>query len=329
MPPGARQQVVLHQDVIGDRDHVELAGRSVEVDDFGDRQLAVAPLACGRGSHRDRKGSYPGMQSDLSHVEMRGVLGPVMQNLRREVADVETEDRALPHRHVAARRGVEVAVVEEADASDGKQPPADVGVLAVKLDRGVEPADARQRVGADGEVAAVEDRADAQDVFDEQLRRRRQREVVGADEQSSPPVPVVEAIRPGQRNEIGIALRIAARRARARSAAPGNRHPRRRARRPVAIRRPVSRATTRPLRGSSTTRTCGICSATARVASVLALLMTRISSGSRDCARREWRHAARYCASLWAQTMTLNRQRHACAPPTDVPWYTHVHTPKG
>ena len=56
---------------------------------------------------------------------------------------------------------------------------------------------------------------------------------------------------------------------------------------PVAVRRPVSRATTSPLRGSSTTYTCGICCATARVSSVLALLTTTISSGTRVCASRE------------------------------------------
>ena len=185
---------------------------------------------------------------------MRRVLGPMVKDLGREVADVEPKHRALPHRHVAARRGVEVAVVKEADASDGEEPPADVGVLAVKLDRGVEPADARQRVGADGEVAAVEDRADAQDVLDEQLRRRRQREVVGANEQPSPPVPVVEAVRSRQRNQIGVALEAPLDRARATSAAPGSRRPGRRARRPspCAVRfraRPPDPCAARPPRG--------------------------------------------------------------------------------
>src|SRR6185436_4926250 len=149
---------------------------------------------------QSRKGSYPGMVPFLNfpHVEVCRVLGPVMQDLGREVANVETKDRALPHRQVAARRGVEVAVAKEAHASDGEQPPSDVGVLTVKLDRGIESADASQRVCADGKVSTVEDRADTQDVFDEQLRRRREREVIGADEQSAPPVPVVEAIRSGE-----------------------------------------------------------------------------------------------------------------------------------
>ena len=36
-----------------------------------------------------------------------------------------------------------------------------------------------------------------------------------------------------------------------------------------------------------------------------------------------------YRASLWAQTMTLILQRHACAgAPTTLPWYTHVHMPQ-
>ena len=47
-------------------------------------------------------------------------------------------------------------------------------------------------------------------------------------------------------------------------------------------RRPVSRATTRPFRGSSTTRIPGM-DATAAVRSVLALLMTMISYGGNDC----------------------------------------------
>ena len=62
-----------------------------------------------------------------------------MQQLRREVADVEPEDGALPHRVVAAGRGEEVAVVKDLHASDRKQAPPEVGVFAVKLDRRVDP----------------------------------------------------------------------------------------------------------------------------------------------------------------------------------------------
>ena len=42
---GAREQVLLHQDVIGDGDDVELAGRSVEVDDFA-RRDSLPSLHC-------------------------------------------------------------------------------------------------------------------------------------------------------------------------------------------------------------------------------------------------------------------------------------------
>ena len=49
----------------------------------------------------------------------------------------------------------------------------------------------------------------------------------------------------------------------------------------------VSRATTSPFTGSSMTMTPGTDSETARVVSVLALLTTRISSGTRVCASRE------------------------------------------
>jgi len=42
--PRAREQVLLYQDVIGDRDDVELAGRSVQVHHLAHRQRPVAPL---------------------------------------------------------------------------------------------------------------------------------------------------------------------------------------------------------------------------------------------------------------------------------------------
>jgi hypothetical protein len=57
-----------------------------------------------------------------------------MQQLRSEVAHVEAEDRALAHRHIAPRRGVEVAIVVQPDAANREQPAADVGVFAVKFD---------------------------------------------------------------------------------------------------------------------------------------------------------------------------------------------------
>ena len=93
---------------------------------------------------------------------------------------------------------------------------------------------------------------------------------------------------------------------------------------PVAARRPVSRATTRPRRGSSITRTPGTRAATSPVASVLALLTTMISSGGLDCASRECRHAARYPASLCAQTMTLRVNSTSVVPSRRVPRPRHT-----
>src|SRR5688572_7932392 len=114
----------------------------------------------------------------------------MVQDLRREVTDVETDDRPLSHRDIAAGGGVEPAVVEQADPADGEQPAPDIGVFAVELDRGVEPADAIERLATDREVPAVEDGADPEQMLDQQLGDRREGEVVAANEETSPPVPV-------------------------------------------------------------------------------------------------------------------------------------------
>ena len=39
----AREQILLHQDVIGDRDDIEPAGLAVEIDDLAQGQPAIAP----------------------------------------------------------------------------------------------------------------------------------------------------------------------------------------------------------------------------------------------------------------------------------------------
>jgi hypothetical protein len=61
--------------------------------------------------------------------------------------------------------------------------PAEVGVFAIELDCGVEAAGLMQRVTPHREVAAVEDGTNAQQMLDEELRERREREVVRPDEQ--------------------------------------------------------------------------------------------------------------------------------------------------
>jgi hypothetical protein len=67
---------------------------------------------------------------------------------------------------------------------------------------------------------------------------------------------------------------------------------------PVAARYPAARALTSPLSGSSTTVTPAIPAATARVSSVLALLTTMISSGTRVWANSEWIAGASIRSSL-------------------------------
>ena len=82
---------------------------------------------------------------------------------------------------------------------------------------------------------------------------------------------------------------------------------------PVAARRPVSRATTSPLRGSSTTRTPGTCAATARVSSVLALLTTRISSGRPRLREKGMEAGRKVPRFVMGADDDADPQRHACA----------------
>ena len=159
---GAREQVLLHQNVVGDGDDVELAGLAVEIDDLANRQPAVAPLRV------DVKvAEQKGLVSRHSgpHVQVHRVLRPMVQDLRDEVPDVEPEDLALPHRDVPARGRVEIAVVEQADLADDEEPAAKVRVFAMKLDRRVETANQLERLAANREVAAVEDGPDSEDVL--------------------------------------------------------------------------------------------------------------------------------------------------------------------
>ena len=149
-----------------------------------------------------------------------------------------------------------------------------------------------------------------QDVLDQQLRRRRHREVVGADQAAAQPVPVVEAIGRRQRDRAPGRARSAARSPPARSAAPGSRRRGTRACRRSRAAAPVSRAFTRPLRGSGTTRTPGTRSATSRVASTLALSMTSTSSGGRVCPSTEWRHAAQVPGFVVRADDDADPQRH-------------------
>src|SRR6185503_4868055 len=93
------------------------------------------------------------------------------------------------------------AVRADVDAADCGQPPPQVRVFPVEFNRAVEPADLLQRLAPDGEVAAVEDRAAVQRPVYEKMRRRRNRQVVGANERTAPPVPVVETVRSGHADQ--------------------------------------------------------------------------------------------------------------------------------
>jgi len=124
----------------------------------------------------------------------------------------------------------------------------------VKLDAGIQAADALERGTAHGEVAAAEDRADPQQGLDQRLRQRRHGHVVGADQRAPAQVPVVEAIRRRDGNQ---------RRPFQESA--------------LDLLEPLERA-----RQSASTYT-----RTSPVASELSLLTTMISSGGLDCASSE------------------------------------------
>src|SRR5262245_58511491 len=65
----------------------------------------------------------------------------------------------------------------------------------MKLDRPVEAADRVERTSAHGEVAPVENRAEAKPVMHERMRGRRDEHVVEPDERAPGVIPVVEPVR--------------------------------------------------------------------------------------------------------------------------------------
>ena len=174
----------------------------------------------------------------------------------------------------------------------------------MEFNRAVEPADACQRLAPDREVAAVEDRAEVQRTVQKKMRRRRNRHVVGANERTAPPVPVVEPVRAGHADQT-----LVRREALLNALEPPDRraavgvHEREDVAAGLAAAR--SRATTSPFLGSSMTPPPGTARARAAVSSVLALLITMISSGGRVCASKEKRQAGRSCASLYAHTIAV------------------------
>ena len=119
----------------------------------------------------------------------------------RSCGRTRPDDGAGAHRPVAAGRGVHVAVGMQLDRSQGVQPAAEVGVLAVELDarrrsRGSPPAPWPGRRSCRRRTPPA-----AQHVLDQQVRGRPDREVVGADQRPPEPVPVVEAVAARQRQQ--------------------------------------------------------------------------------------------------------------------------------
>ena len=95
------------------------------------------------------------------------------QDLGPEIPDVQAEDLALAHRAIAPRGRPDPALAGDVDRPERRQPAPEIRVLAVKLDRAIEPADAVERIPPHREVAAVEDGAGADEVVHEHVRRRR------------------------------------------------------------------------------------------------------------------------------------------------------------
>ena len=112
--------VALHQDVIGDRNHVERPRPAVEIDRPRAPTGGRRSTACARGNRR--AGTARSQACSGPHVQMCAIRRPVVQHFGPEVADVEPEHRALPHRPVAARRGVHASRRRQRDTSDGRQP---------------------------------------------------------------------------------------------------------------------------------------------------------------------------------------------------------------
>src|SRR5215470_1017640 len=81
---------------------------------------------------QSRKGSYPGTSGP--HILVRTVGRTMTQDLRPEVAHVETEHAAFAERQIAARRRPDPAVEADRNRTDRREPPAEIGVFAVELD---------------------------------------------------------------------------------------------------------------------------------------------------------------------------------------------------
>ena len=139
MRPRRPSRSFLPQDVIGDREHVELLRLAVQIDHFAEREPPVAP---GR-VHMEvaEQEGFVSRHASGAHVFVRGVGRPVKEDFGAEVSDVEPEHLAAPHRLVAARGREDPARLPQAHAAGFRHAAREVRIFAVKLDRRIEAAD--------------------------------------------------------------------------------------------------------------------------------------------------------------------------------------------
>src|SRR5262245_28086638 len=100
------------------------------------------------------------------------------KDFRPEIAHVQTENLSLAHGPIPTSGGPDPPLAADRAASDRREPPPEIRVFAVEFDRPVEAADRRERAGTHREVATVQNRAQFQPAMDEQMRRRRDQNVV-------------------------------------------------------------------------------------------------------------------------------------------------------
>src|SRR5262245_21465469 len=119
------------------------------------------------------------------------------QNFGAEVSNVQPEDAALSHGAISPCRRPDPTIATDFDAPDRCEPAPEVCILTMEFDGAIEAAYPSECATLDGEVSAIEDRAELEHVVDGELRGRREQDVARAGEETTAPVPVVEAIRAG------------------------------------------------------------------------------------------------------------------------------------
>src|SRR4029078_1748886 len=124
---------------------------------------------------------------------MTKYLGP-------EMPDVEAEDLVFAERSIAARRRPDPALARYVNRPERGQPAPEIGVLAVKLDRAIEAANAIKRIPAHREIAAIKNGARADEVVDQDSGGRRDDRVVGTKDETAGKIPVVKPVRAGHSN---------------------------------------------------------------------------------------------------------------------------------